>query len=152
MPLISRIISEDHHGAALSTVMSLAQRVLVVDDDPMICLLLGEMLRQMGHGVCGSASSEPAALALAANHRPDLLIVDAWLGAESGLDTVTKILAAGFVPHVFTSGDLQKLRNLRPDAMVLEKPFKEPALARAIHQALNEPLAATDLRASSTAA
>lgn len=106
----------------------------------MICLLLAEMIGQMGHGVCGTASSAAAALILAALHGPDLLIVDAWLGEDNGLDTVTRILANGIIPHIFISGDIQRLRNFRPDALALEKPFKEPALASAIQAALGNPV------------
>lgn len=114
----------------------LAYRVLIVDDDPMICLLLGEMIEQIGHGVCGSASSAAAALGLAAMHRPDLLIIDAALGEDSGLDTVAKITETSFIPHIYITGNIQRLRNLKPDALALEKPFKEAALAMAIQLAL----------------
>lgn len=116
----------------------LAHRVLVVDDEPMICLLLSEMIAQMGHGVCGSASSTAAALALTANHKPDLLIVDAWLGEDCGLDTVAKINETNFIPHIYITGNMQRLRNLQPDALALEKPFREPALAMAIQLALGD--------------
>jgi CheY-like chemotaxis protein len=115
---------------------ALARRVLIIDDDPMLCLLLDEMLTQMGNGVCGSASSEAVALELAARLKPDLLIVDAWLGEDNGIETAGKILASGYIPHLFMSGNIQKLRQLRPDAVTLEKPFKEPALALAIQSAL----------------
>jgi len=114
----------------------LAHRVLIVDDDPMICLLLGEMIEQIGHGVCGSASSAAAALAVAAMHRPDLLIVDAALGEDSGYETVAKITAARFIPHIYITGNIHRLRNLMPGALALEKPFKEAALAMAIQLAL----------------
>jgi two-component system, response regulator PdtaR len=116
----------------------LAQRVLVVDDEPMICLLLSEMIEQMGHGVCGSASSTAVALALTVLHKPDLLIVDAWLGEDSGLDTVAKIIETNFIPHIYITGNIQWLRNLRPDVLALEKPFREPALAMAIQLALGD--------------
>jgi two-component system, response regulator PdtaR len=138
MPITTQATTDNHNAAILPIGMALARRVLIVDDDPMICLLLGEMIEHMGHGVCGSASSEAVTLALVAIHRPDLLIVDAWLGEDSGLDTVTKILAMSFIPHIFMSGDIQRLRNLRPKALLLEKPFKEPALKLAIQRVLTD--------------
>jgi DNA-binding response OmpR family regulator len=52
-------------------------RVLVVEDDPMIGMLLAEMLEAIGHDVCAIETIEAAAVAAAARYRPDLLIVDA---------------------------------------------------------------------------
>jgi CheY-like chemotaxis protein len=117
--------------------MTKALRILVVEDDDMVSMLLGEMLREMGHEVCASAATEADAVIDAAWHRPDLIVIDAGLRHQgSGLGAVDKILLAGFVPHVFMSGDVAKVRALRPDAILLEKPFQEAQLARAIQQAL----------------
>jgi two-component system, response regulator PdtaR len=41
------------------------------------------------------------------------------------------------VPHIFTTGDVLKVRLLKPDAIVLEKPFHEADLADAIALALS---------------
>jgi CheY-like chemotaxis protein len=136
MPFSPRIAAGKQNAVLFASGAAMALRVLIIDDDPMLCLLLGEMLEQMGHGVCGSASSEAAALVLAASLRPDLLIADAWLGEDRGLDTVAKILRTGFIPHIFMSGNIQRLSQLKPHDVVLEKPFKELALALAIQSAL----------------
>ncbi len=114
-----------------------ALRVLVVEDDPMIGILLAEMLEGMGHDVCAIETTEAAAVSAASEYRPGLMIVDAWLGDGSGVSAVERILRTGFVPHLFTSGNVKKIRALRPDAVVLEKPFREPELARAIQRALD---------------
>jgi len=111
--------------------------ILVVEDDRMIGMLLAEMLKSMGHDVCSIEATESAAVAAATQYRPDLMIVDARLGDGSGVSTVETILRAGFVPHLFTSGNIAKLRALRPDAVVLEKPFREADLAHAIQRALD---------------
>jgi DNA-binding response OmpR family regulator len=114
----------------------LSHRVLIIDGEPMISLLLGEMIEQIGHCVCGSASSPAAALALAAMPRPDLLIVDAVLEQDSGFETVAKSTETSFIPHIYITGNIRRLRNLMPDALALEKPFKETALAMAIQLAM----------------
>jgi DNA-binding response OmpR family regulator len=111
-------------------------RVLVVEDDLMIGMLLAEMLEAMGHDVSAIEATEADAVTAAAQYRPDLMIVDAWLGDGSGVSAVERILRTGFVSHLFTSGNVKKIRALRPDAVVLEKPFREPELARAIQRAL----------------
>jgi FixJ family two-component response regulator len=64
------------------------------------------------------------------------MFVDVQLGDRSGVSAVEKILRTGFVPHVFVSGDTLGVRALRPDAVVIQKPFRESDLARAIQRAL----------------
>jgi DNA-binding NtrC family response regulator len=113
-----------------------ALRVLVVEDDNMIGMLLGWMLEDMGHQVCSIEASEADAVTAAAQYHPDLLIVDAWLGDGSGVIAVDEILRRGYVPHLFISGNIGRVKAVRPDATMLEKPFGEAALARAIQQAL----------------
>ena len=111
-------------------------RVLLAEDDHMIGMLLGEMLAGMGHVVCAIETTEAGTVTAAARCRPDLLIVDARLGQGSGLRAVDAILRAGPVPHVFVSGDISRIVASRPDAVAIEKPFREAELARSIERAL----------------
>jgi len=109
-----------------------ALRVLVVEDDAMIGDLLAEMLERIGHDVCGIEATEADAVAAARRCAPDLMIVDARLGEGSGLSAVDEILRDGPVLHIFVSGDSTRVRALKPQAMVLQKPFLEAELVRAI--------------------
>ena len=118
--------------------------ILVVEDEAIIGMLLSEVLAGMGYKVCAVVASEDEAVEAAALHLPDLLIVDAGLAAGNGLSAVDTILAVRFVPHVFTTGNALKVRLLRPEAIVLEKPFHETELADAIALALSR---APELRA-----
>jgi CheY-like chemotaxis protein len=111
--------------------------ILVVEDEVIIGMLLTEVLAGMGHEVIGVVGKEAEAVALAAEYKPDLLIVDAGLTSGNGLSAVDTILAARFVPHLFTTGDVLKVRLLKPDAIILEKPFHEADLADAITLALS---------------
>jgi CheY-like chemotaxis protein len=111
--------------------------ILVVEDEAIIGMLLTEVLTGMGHQVIGVVGKEAEAVALAAEYKPDLLIVDAGLTSGSGLSAVDTILATRFVPHFFTTGDVLKVRLLKPDAIILEKPFHENDLADAIELALS---------------
>jgi two-component system, response regulator PdtaR len=113
-----------------------ALRVLVVEDDFMIGTLLAEVLEGMGHDVCAIEATEAGAVAGALRHRPDLMIVDARLGSGSGVSAVEEILRTRFVPHVFVSGDALRVRVQKPDAVVMQKPYREPELAAAILRAL----------------
>jgi len=120
-----------------------ALRVLVIEDDALIAMLLAELLAGMGHDVCATAATEAEAVSAAARHRPDLMIVDAGLGRGSGVAAVEEILRAGPIAHVFVSGDAGSVRTRQPDAVVVRKPFREAELARAIDLAL---VAAAPLR------
>ena len=111
--------------------------ILVVEDEAIIGMLLSEVLTEMGHEVIGVVGTEAAAITIAAEYKPDLLIVDAGLSSGNGLSAVDTILASRAVPHFFTTGDALKVRLLRPDAIILEKPYYEADLADAIELALS---------------
>lgn len=114
----------------------IALRIMVVEDEAMIALLLGEVLEDMGHEVCAVEATAAGAVTSAVRCRPDLLIVDAQLRDGSGLTAVDQILRCAFVPHVFVSGDVSQVRKLKPNAVTIQKPFREAELASAIRRAL----------------
>ena len=65
-------------------------RILVVDDQPDLRLLIRLTLRSLGE--VAQASSADAALAQLAQSVPDLLILDVWLGEGiSGLELCRKL-------------------------------------------------------------
>jgi CheY-like chemotaxis protein len=113
-----------------------ALRIMVVEDESVIAFLLAEVLEGMGHKVCAIEATEAGAVAAAIGCRPDLLIVDERLGKGSGVAAVDQILRTWFVPHVFVSGDISRVRRLKPDAVMLPKPYRESDLASAIQRAL----------------
>jgi len=113
-----------------------ALRILVVEDDVMIGELLAETLEDLGHTVCAVETKAANAVAAAARHHPDLMIVDVGLGEASGISAVNEILRAGFVPHVFVTGDALIGLSLGPDAVLIQKPFREPDIVQAIERAL----------------
>jgi DNA-binding NtrC family response regulator len=100
-------------------------------------MLLAEMLERMGHTVCGVAATEQAAIAADAEYSPDLIIADAKLGHGSGLAAMTKILQRHDVAHILMSGDILSLAEQRPDAVLLEKPFRDEDLQRGILRAFD---------------
>jgi len=66
-----------------------ALRVVVIEDDALIAMLLTEMLAGMGHDVCATAATEAEAVSAATRYDPDLMIVDAGLGRGSGVSPAT---------------------------------------------------------------
>jgi CheY-like chemotaxis protein len=111
-------------------------RVLVIEDDALIAMMLGEMLSELGHRVCATAATPTDAIAAARREGPDLLLSDVKLRNGSGIDAVEEILRSSPVPHMFMTGDKVGLKLRLPDAVVVGKPFSAAALAKAIEKAL----------------
>ncbi len=109
-------------------------RILVVEDDANIGMLLAEMLAGMGHEVCAVEATEAGAVGAAIRLKPDFMIVDVSLGDESGVSAVDQILRNRMVPHVFMSAT--RVRVPSADSIVLQKPFKESELVQAMERVL----------------
>ena len=110
--------------------------ILIIEDEAIIGMLLSEVLVGLGHSVIGVVGTESAAVTLAAEYQPDLLIVDAGLTKGNGISAVDHIIADRYVPHFFTTGNALKVRLMKPDAIILEKPFHEAEIVNAIALAL----------------
>ncbi len=108
----------------------------MAEDDPIIGVLLGDVLVGLGHEVCAIVDTEAETIESALTLKPDLMIVDARLGAGSGPEAVARILDHVYIPHIFISGDVTTLRRLGLHAVVLEKPFNEADLHGAISLAI----------------
>ena len=113
-------------------------RILVVEDEAIIAVLLTELLESMGHDVCAVENSEAAAVTAAERCRPDLMIVDVGLRSGSGISAVSQILLHRFVPHVFVTGRRLSTEGLDPSAVVLQKPFDEGDIEQAIRRAIRQ--------------
>ena len=111
-------------------------RILVVEDDALQGLTLGELLEELGHNVCAVTSTVSSAVAAAERYRPQLLIVDQWLSDGSGLSVIDKVCKNGHVPHLFVSGDVSGIKQTRPDAVVVPKPYRVIELEAAIERAM----------------
>lgn len=74
-------------------------RVLVVDDDPTVAEVVAGYLDRAGHLV-DRAADGPAALARAAEHPPDLVVLDLMLPGMDGLEVCRRLRERGPVPVV----------------------------------------------------
>jgi two-component system, response regulator PdtaR len=113
-----------------------AFRVLVVEDDTMIGILLAEMLEEMGHDVCAIEFSEAGAVRAALRCEPNMMIVDIHLEEGSGVVAVEAILRDAPIPYVFVSGDRSQVASLPPGAVFMQKPYRETDIASAMQSAL----------------
>ena len=112
-------------------------RVLVVEDESLVAMMLSDMLQDLGCTVVGPVGTRNGALALVASGAQlDLALLDVNLGGETAYE-VADALAGRAVPYVFVSGYGRS--GIDPQygaAPILAKPFRPAALALAISRAL----------------
>ncbi|WP_419759913.1 response regulator [Acidisoma sp.] len=108
-----------------------------MEDDLLVGELLAELLGELGHDVCGLAQTEADAVAAAARHGPDLIMVDITLRQGNGLSAMRTIGQTSDARHVFMTGSG---RHQFPEgAVILQKPFCEPDLLRALAEVFGPP-------------
>jgi CheY-like chemotaxis protein len=112
------------------------RRVLVIEDESMVMMLLQDMLEDIGCVVVGSASRLAEATEKARSLAFDVAILDVNL---NGVRTfpVAAVLAERGVGFVFATG--YGTANLPPEfagTPVLQKPFEQQELERALRAAL----------------
>jgi DNA-binding response OmpR family regulator len=111
------------------------RRVLVVEDEMMIAMMVEDMLAEMGHAVIGVASNLRSALALAAAEQFDVAILDINLAGERSFP-VAHLLKARGVPFLFATGYGELgLEDPFRDVVTLKKPFDIEDLAGAVERA-----------------
>jgi CheY-like chemotaxis protein len=111
------------------------KRVLVVEDELMIRMLLQDMLADLGHTLAGEAGRIEDALALAKEGEFDVAILDVNLNGQP-ISPVVDVLVARGLPFVFATGYGQRgVPEPYRQTPTLQKPFQADALARAIEAA-----------------
>lgn len=113
------------------------RRILVVEDEMMIAMLVEDMLSELGCSVVGPAHALDAALDLAQSEVGlDAALLDVNLGGQPVFAVADALRARG-VPAIFSTGYGDAgLRDVDRGSAVLQKPFRAGDLARALNQAL----------------
>jgi DNA-binding response OmpR family regulator len=110
------------------------RRVIVVEDEMMIAMLLEDMLTDLGHTVVGVAGRLDSALALARETDADMAILDVNLSGEVSFP-VAKVLTERGLPFMFATG--YGVLGLEPpfqNTLTLKKPFELKDLSQALQQ------------------
>ena len=112
------------------------RRVLIVEDDVMIRMLIEDMLGDLGFAVAAEASKVNEALAAVNSTAFDVAILDVNLSGET-TGPVAEALAARGTPFVFATGYGEHgLPDQFRDRPLLKKPFQIESLRRMLETAL----------------
>nr|WP_157109587.1 response regulator [Rhodococcus sp. WMMA185] len=115
------------------------RRVVVAEDEALIRLDLVEMLQDEGYEVVGEAGDGQAAVDLAVELKPDLVIMDVKMPRRDGIDAASEIAAKRIAPVVILTAFSQREvveRARDAGAMAyLVKPFSAADLIPAVELA-----------------
>jgi CheY-like chemotaxis protein len=107
-------------------------RVLVVEDEMMVSMLIEDMLAELGCEVVGPASRLDEALAIAKEAELDCAVLDVNLGGQP-IFPLADLLRERGRPFAFATGYGDAgLRDVDKGSPVLQKPFREGDLARVL--------------------
>jgi DNA-binding response OmpR family regulator len=108
--------------------MYTGRRILVVEDEPLIAMLVGDWLVELQCEVAGTVNSVPAALQIANRETLHAALLDVNLGGENSYSLADTLIAAQ-VPVAFLTGrDSSSLPERFRQAPVLCKPFDFTAI------------------------
>jgi PAS domain S-box-containing protein len=121
--------------------MTLKARLLVVEDERLVALVLEKCLTQLGHEVVALVTVGRDAVKLAEDLQPDLVLMDIRLKGEmDGIEAAIRIHDTLNIPILYLTAysddsTLERAREAHPYGYIL-KPFEERALKSAIEVAL----------------
>ena len=105
---------------------------LIIEDEPLIALLIEEHLRGLGFVTFDFAESQAEALAAATLCCPDLITADVRLPKGCGIAAVEAICGGRRIPVVFITATSWEVRARLRDAVIVEKPFAPAELELAL--------------------
>ncbi len=98
--------------------------ILIIEDEPLIAMILEDFLDSLGHDVVGTVDNVVAALDRVADGGFDLAILDVHLRGGEASWPVADALADRSLPFVLaTGGHVEPAPSRHGDAPVLAKPF-----------------------------
>lgn len=113
------------------------RRILLVEDEVLVAMLIEDILTDFGCAVVGTASRLEDALKSAREEMMDIALLDVNLAGKRSFP-VADILAERGVPFLFVSGyGEQGLEAPHQNRPVIQKPFSPELIAEALLKVLN---------------
>lgn len=108
-------------------------RVLIVEDEPLLAMLIEEGVRDLGHDVAGSAATVAQALAALEAETVDMALLDFTLGDDTNSLPVARRLQERGIPFAYLTGhNSLPTGDGVPVAPILMKPFTMDQLEQAM--------------------
>ena len=99
------------------------RRILVIEDEALVAMLVEDALIDAGFSVIGPARSVAEAMSLLAREEPAAVVLDLNLGGETSLSVADALVARG-IPFVVATGyGAAGLPERHRGAPVLSKPY-----------------------------
>jgi DNA-binding response OmpR family regulator len=112
-------------------------QVLVVEDEPLVGLLLADMLADLGHQVVNVVHRLSDGLAAIGNAPLDLAILDVNLAGEQSFP-IAAVARSRAIPVLYVTGFVREHIPELAGAVVLPKPYTSGDLERAVAAALSQ--------------
>lgn len=109
-------------------------KILIVEDETMVAMLLEDMLADLGHDPVGPASSVADAMAVIDTTPFDVALLDINLGGSERAYPIADRLDSMGIPYALVSGYDPRGIDGYDHAVNLQKPFNGDSLARTIKE------------------
>lgn len=89
-------------------------RVLIVEDDLIISLVLDRMIHQLGHELVEKVTTGEKAIEVACSKSPDMILMDIRLAGDlDGIETMEEIHKVTQIPVIYITGNNDKRNRER---------------------------------------
>jgi DNA-binding NarL/FixJ family response regulator len=113
--------------------MPAVQRILIVEDEPLIAMMLEDFLDALDREVAGTADNVASALELIELDGCDAAILDVNLrGGETSWAIADKLAEAGIPFVIATGGGGDSIADAHRDRPILSKPFTMDGVEKAL--------------------
>lgn len=120
-------------GPALSALAG--KRILVVEDEALIAIMVADMLAELGAIVVGPAPTIAKGMALAETETLDAALLDVNVRDER-IDPVAEMLKTRGIPMVFATGYGARAMINGVAGATIDKPYTQQMLAKALGKIL----------------
>lgn len=114
------------------------KKVLIVEDEMIIALLIERMVKSLGHEVVDKISSGEDAISAALEKDPDIILMDIRLQGEiDGIEAAVQIRESKNIPVIYISGNTDAIHREKIEKTdyleFLSKPITKADLSRSFN-------------------
>ena len=86
-----------------------SKKILIVEDDKMLCTIFEMFIKQLGYELTGISQSAKEAIKLCETNKPDVVLMDIHLvGEMDGIEASKKIHELFDVPVIYVTSDIEE--------------------------------------------